>query len=143
MKNSQSWMMYVSIAVVLALCALGYAARPTYTPAVESVSIEYKVDVPQAQVVESSPSVADETLTTIVESYVDISEDNNEAMIALATEDMRARENRQLVLAMAGLALLLFVLVGAIISMPFLQTLLLARSVRPETYTGEWKVQGQ
>ena len=134
-----TWMMIGSIAVVLTLCALGYAMRPTYTPAVESVSIEYRVDVPQAQVVQSAPSVADETLGTIVESYVDISEDNSEALIALATEDMRARENWQLVRMMVVMTVVFALLFIVFTSLPRLWTLLLARSVQPTT-TGEWKV---
>ena len=133
-----TWMMIGSIAVVLALCVLGYATRPTYTP-VESVSIEYRVDVTQAKVVESAPSVTDETLGTIVESYVDISEDNSEALIALATEDMRARENWQLVRMMVVMTVVFALLFIVFTSLPRLWTLLLARSVQP-TATGEWKV---
>ena len=142
MKNSNRLMMYVSIALALGLIAVGIATRPTHTP-VERVSIEYRVDVPvqeqKAQVVQSAPSVADETLTTLVESYVDTYEDNAEAMIALATEDMRARENWQLVRMMVVMTVVFALLFIVFTSLPRLWTLLLARSVQPTT-TGEWKV---
>ena len=129
------------LVVVGVLIALGVATRPT-PPAVERVAIEYRVDVPQAQgEMAQAPSVADETLAAVVESYVDISEDNNEAMIALATEDMRARENRQAVMGMVGLlvAFALVFIVGT--SLPWLRTLILARSVPVGAYSDEcWKV---
>jgi len=76
----------------------------------------------------------------IVKSYIDIYEDNAKALLDLATEEMRARENRQ-VFVQGLLGLLAFVSIFAFLKiLDTVKTVALVRAQSASTEQREYKV---
>ena len=76
----------------------------------------------------------------IVKSYIDIYEDNAKALLDLATEEMRARENRQ-VFVQGLLGLLAFVSIFAFLKiLDTVKTVALVRAQSASTEQHEYKV---